>query len=239
MNNNKQHVQYRGWEYKEKGDYHRNLDPNWSYTPTYLRKIAFVRRHIRDMGSMARILDGGCGEGVLVEEFKAQGYRIEGLDLNYGSEHVRVGSILNMPYEDESFDLVLLLDVLEHLTYVEQPVALSEVNRVLKANGTLLASIPNLAHLNSRFRMAFRGELDRTDKDTNHVGERPYKENKRILLDAGMRIANVKGITLTIPFIYRNVICPYPAAFRWLHNVLEPLAVPQFAMINIFVCHKI
>jgi len=27
---------YRCWEYSKKGDYHKNLDPDWSYTPTYL-----------------------------------------------------------------------------------------------------------------------------------------------------------------------------------------------------------
>jgi len=34
---------YRSWEYARHGDYHRNLDPNWSYTPTYLRKMTFIK----------------------------------------------------------------------------------------------------------------------------------------------------------------------------------------------------
>ena len=48
---------FKGWEYAKIGDYHRNLDPNWSYTPTYLRKMAFVRQKIRAKGKGARILD--------------------------------------------------------------------------------------------------------------------------------------------------------------------------------------
>ena len=56
---------YRGWEYSKKGDYHCKLDPNWSYTPSYLHKMIFVRQKIQDLRKDAKILDAGCGEGVL------------------------------------------------------------------------------------------------------------------------------------------------------------------------------
>lgn len=229
---------YRGWVYAMSGDYHRDPDPNWSYTPTYLRKMGFVRRKIRELGVDARILDAGCGEGVLVEEFRAQGFQIEGLDLNYESEHVRLGSVLDMPYEDGAFDAVLLLDVFEHLGYADQPVTLAEIRRVLRGGGRLIASIPNLAHWNSRFRLAFFGQLDRTDIETNHIGERPFVENRRLLQRAGFQIEEIKGVTLTVPFLYRRVICRRPAWFRWLHDLVEPLAVPSLAMLNIFICRK-
>ena len=227
---------FRGWAYAENGDYHRNLDPNWSYTPTYLRKMNFVRRKIHETGVGARILDAGCGEGVLVEAFRAEGFQIEGLDLNYESEHVQLGSVLDMPYEDGAFDTVLLLDVFEHLAYADQPVALAEIRRVLRVGGRLIASIPNLAHLNSRFRLAFFGQLDRTDVETNHIGERPFAENRRLLQASGFQIEEIKGVTLTVPFLYRQVICRRPAWFRWLHDLQEPLAVPSLAMLDIFVC---
>ena len=230
---------YRGWVYATCGDYHRNLDPNWSYTPTYLRKMAFVRHKVHELDEDARILDAGCGEGVLVEEFRTQGFQIEGLDLNYESEHVRRGSVLDMPYEDGAFDAVLLLDVFEHLGYADQPVALSEVRRALREGGRLIASIPNLAHWNSRFRLAFFGHLDRTDIETNHIGERPLAENRRLLQEAGFQVEQIKGVTLTVPFFYRRVICRWPARFRWLHDLLEPLAVPSLAMLDIFVCRKV
>lgn len=227
-----------GWLYATKGDYHRHLDPNWSYTPTYLRKMAFVRSKICNLGANRRILDAGCGEGVLVEEFRAQGFQIEGLDLNYESEYVRRGNVLDMPFKDESFDAVLLLDVFEHLGYLDQPGALAEIRRVLKKGGVLLAAIPNLAHMNSRFRMALLGRLDRTDTETNHIGERPFAENRRLLNEAGFLIEEVKGVTLTVPFLYRQIICRRPAWFRWLHDLFEPLAFNSLSMLNIFVCRK-
>lgn len=229
---------YRGWEYAKKGDYHRNLDPNWSYTPTYLRKMRFVRNQILRIGPKARILDAGCGEGVLVEEFRKKGFRIEGLDLNYESEIVRNGSVLEMPYEKDSFDAVLFLDVFEHLGYADQPKALAEIRRVLRSRGRLIVSIPNLAHWNSRFRFVCFGTLDRSDSEINHIGERPFTENKRLLTDAGFQIEEIIGITLTVPYLYRNIICRKPASFRWLHDLLEPLAIPQLSMLNVFICRK-
>lgn len=191
------------------------------------------------MGKNARILDAGCGEGVLVEDFSMHGYQIEGLDLNYESQYVTRGSVLTIPYENETFDLVLLLDVFEHLAYADQPAALAEILRVLRERGSFIASISNLAHLNSRFRMAFFGQLDRTDIETNHIGERPFRENRQLLQRAGFEIYQIKGITLTVPFIYRRIICRHPAWFRWFHDLMEPMAVPALAMINIFVCRKV
>ncbi len=230
---------YRNWEYATRGDYHRNLDPNWSYAPTYLRKMTFIRDLIHKLPLEAHILDAGCGEGVLVEEFKAEGRDIQGLDLNCESEYVQRGSVLDMPYADSSFDAVLLLDVFEHIGYAEQPVVLAEILRVLRGEGILLASIPNLAHWNSRFWFSVFGKLDRTDVETNHIGERPFFENRILLQKAGFEISNIEGITLTVPFLYRRIICRRAAWFQWLHDMLEPLAVPSLAMLNIFVCRKL
>jgi len=198
--------------------------------------MAFVRRKIQELGRDARILDAGCGEGVLVEEFRAQGFQIEGLDLNYESEYVQRGSVLAIPHKDATFDVVLFLDVFEHLAYADQPIALAEIRRVLRGGGRLIASIPNLAHLNARFQLALFGRLDRTDIETNHVGERPFAENRRLLQEAGFQIEEIKGVTLTVPFLYRRIICRRPARFRWLHDLLEPFALASLAMIDIFVC---
>jgi len=61
----KESAAFRGWEYARKGDYHRNLDPNWSYTPTYLRKMHHIRRFLSGLPKEVPILDVGCAEGAL------------------------------------------------------------------------------------------------------------------------------------------------------------------------------
>jgi len=230
---------YRGWEYERLGDYHRQLDPNWSYTPTYLRKMAYIRSRIEMLiGPEKPILDAGCGEGVLVEEYRRKGWNIVGLDLNYKSDLVQQGDILSMPFGDRQFEAVLCLDALEHIAFADQRKALMEIGRVLRPGGWLFMSVPNLAHLNSRFALMFRGAIDRTDIDTNHPGERPAGEYKALLKTHGFSQVESKGITLTVPLVYRYVICRNPSRYRWLHDLFEYLALPSIAMINVFVCRK-
>ena len=229
---------YRGWEYARIGDFHRDLDPTWSYTPTYLGKMRRVRLFIESLPQNAQILDAGCGEGILVEEFRKKGRRIEGLDYNYESEFVRRGDVRCLPYPDQVFDAIINTDVFEHLPYEDQPKCLAEFKRVLKPGGRMLISVPNLAHLNSRVKFFLRGMLDRTDVETNHVGERPLKENAALFREAGFEITEVQGITLTLPWVYRRLICRHAARLRWMHDLMEPLArmFPSLSMLSVFIC---
>lgn len=229
-------TEFRGWKYAKKGDYHKNLDPDWSYTPTYLKKMHHVRKFLDSLPKGTKILDAGCGEGVLVEEYLDKGYTIQGIDLNYESKIVIKRNILDMPFEDKSFDVVLLLDVFEHLLFSDQPKVIKEIQRVLSRGGYLLASIPNLAHLDSRMMFSMSGNFQRTDCEENHPGERPIRENVKLLQEGGFEIKKIIGITLTIPIIYNRIICRKPSWFLWLHNLLDFFATPSLAMLNIYIC---
>jgi SAM-dependent methyltransferase len=177
---------------------------------------------------------------VIVEEFAAKKYNILGIDLNYSNSLVKNGDVRNLEFDDASVEAVLLLDIFEHLHFEDQPKALNEIFRVLIPGGKLLATIPNLAHFNSRVSMAIYGRLDRTDIETNHVGERPMQENIGLLRSAKFQVESISGITFTPPIIYRRIICRQPARFRWLHDAMEPLAgwMPSLAMINVIRCWK-
>lgn len=231
---------YRNWAYKECGDYHKNLDLNWSYAPTYLQKEKFVNTYIQLLPKDRVILDVGCGEGVFVEKYYNEGYQISGIDLNYSSNHVTQGSVLDLPYDDNTFGTIIFLDVFEHLAFDNQYAALKEIYRVLKPEGELCISVPNLAHLNSRFRFFFKGGLDRTDVDINHLGERPLREYIELIQNNGFEIVRQQGITLTLPIVYRRLICKHAKKLRWLHDMFEPIArlFPSLAMLTIFVCRK-
>jgi SAM-dependent methyltransferase len=227
----------RGWEYARIGDYHRNLDLNWSYAPTYLAKMKIIRAYLSALNKDSRILDAGCGEGVLVDEYRQQGFQIEGLDLNYESEHIKHGDLRELPYPDRTFDMVLLLDVFEHIEFSDQTKVLTEIHRVLRSGGTFLATIPNLAHWNSRAMMFLFGRLDRTDDELNHPGERPYAENRALLTRNSLQVRRVKGITLTVPVLTR-FIKHFPRQLRWLHDLLDLVASPPLSMLTFFECVK-
>lgn len=92
-----------------------------------------------------RILDVGCGGGLLSNFLAEQGHTVTGIDLSAPSLQVakerdktqRVDYIradaLNLPFEQESFDVVCAMDILEHVAQPEQLIA--QASRVLKPGG--------------------------------------------------------------------------------------------------------
>lgn len=227
----------RRGEYASRGDYHRAPDPDWDYYPTYIAKLERVRAWLGALPPGTRVLDAGCGEGVLVEEF-ADRLPIEGVDQNYSSARVRHGSVLDLPYPDAAFDRALCLDVLEHLRYDEQPVGLAELFRVLRPGGELLVSVPNLAHLQSRMHFLLQGRLIRTASELKHPGDRPAAEYLHLARAAGFTLVARRGIFPTVPVLTR-LIRRHPRRLlplhRWLSRILP---VPGWCFLNLLTFRK-
>jgi 2-polyprenyl-3-methyl-5-hydroxy-6-metoxy-1,4-benzoquinol methylase len=227
----------RGGEYAARGDYHRAPDPNWDYYPTYVAKLAYVRRVLDALPAGSRVLDAGCGEGVLVEEY-ANRLAIEGVDASYGSDRVRTASLTALPYDAGVFDLVLCLDVLEHLEFEAQRQALAEIVRVIRPGGEALLSVPNLAHLQSRLHFLVGGNLMRTASDRKHPGDRPVNEYLRLAREAGLRLVARHGIFPTVP-VLTHLIRRHPARLLPLHRWLTRLLpVPGWCFQNLLRFRK-
>ncbi|MCB8943121.1 MAG: class I SAM-dependent methyltransferase [Ardenticatenaceae bacterium] len=229
---------FRREEYAGRGDYHLKLNPNWSYYPTYLSKMKFVENTLNTISPDKQILDVGCGEGALVKKYRAKGYSIYGLDYNYGEPFIMVGSVTKLPIESNSFDVVLLLDVLEHLPFPDQEVALEEIFRILRPGGMFIFSIPNLAHLISRIKFMFWGRLGRTAKLSKHPGDRPVEEYIALLEKTGFSINRRVGITLSVPLLTSHLIWRHPTKFLWLHDMLGRINLPNLSFLNIMLCQK-
>jgi SAM-dependent methyltransferase len=227
----------RSGEYAARGDYHRTPDPSWEFYPTYIAKLAAVRRYLDLLPAGARVLDAGCGEGVLVEEYAGR-LEITGVDANYSSERVTAGSVTALPFADASFDRALCLDVLEHLAYEDQPRALAELFRVLRPGGELLVSAPNLAHLQSRIQFLLRGRLIRTASEYKHPGDRPVREYLQLGRRAGFRLVGRQGIFPTVP-VLTHLIRRHPQALAPLHRALTRLLpVPGWCFLNLLTFRK-
>jgi SAM-dependent methyltransferase len=96
----------------------------------------------------ARILDAGCGSGRNMVELARHG-SATGIELSAtsvalardrGAGEVVAGSILEMPFAEDSFDLAVSLDVIEHLE--DDLAALRELRRVVAPGGSLLVTVP-------------------------------------------------------------------------------------------------
>lgn len=227
----------RRGEYAARGDYHRTPDPAWEFYPTYLAKLAAVRRWLDALPSGTRVLDAGCGEGVLVDEY-ADRLAIEGLDPNYAAERVRTGSLTALPFADGAYDRALCLDVLEHLTFEEQPRALAELHRVLRSGGELLVSVPNLAHLQSRIHFLLLGRLIRTAAEQKHPGDRPVDDYIRMAGRSGFTLVARSGIFPTVPVVTR-FIRRHPQRLLPLHRLLTRLLpFPGLCLLNLLTFRK-
>lgn len=99
------------------------------------------------------VLDVGCSGGWMIEEIirqKSKNYT--GIDTNkdsiklakkkYPNGKFLVGSAIKIPFKDNSFDVVLAFDVLEHIPVRTEKTMFAEINRVLKPKGSLLLSTP-------------------------------------------------------------------------------------------------
>jgi 2-polyprenyl-3-methyl-5-hydroxy-6-metoxy-1,4-benzoquinol methylase len=102
-----------------------------------------------------KILDIGCGYCYLTRFLKGQGYDVLGVDFFYGTipeDRCRQSEIpyyqLNietddLPFEENIFDVVLLGEVLEHLTH-SPLLPLARIQNALKRGGRLILTTPNV-----------------------------------------------------------------------------------------------
>ncbi len=128
----------------------------------------------------ARVLDVGCATGYLAEALaERRSSRVTGIEISLEAaeqarehcERVIVGDVETLDLEaelrDERFDVVLFADVLEHL--LDPGRVLARIRPFVADGGSVVASIPNIAHasvrlalLGGEFRYRAQGLLDET-----------------------------------------------------------------------------
>ena len=160
-----------------------------------------------------RILDAGCGRGETVLACARAGAEVAGIDYSEAAVQltkemlaevqpdadIRVGSVTELPWPDDSFDRVQFSDVIEHLDPPQTVPALREFRRVLRPGGFLLVhTAPNLLFMKYGWpatrpfvRLAGHGEIaDRVDQwfaiaEDYHVNEQSVHTLRRALREAG------------------------------------------------------
>lgn len=114
---------------------------------TSLLEDYIIKKPIRHM-----ILDAGCGTGKNLSYFRKYGYAI-GLDKSQDSlkycikreiKNLVQGELRNIPFKRDIFQIILALDVLEHLSDREEINALEELYRTSATGGYLVITVPAL-----------------------------------------------------------------------------------------------
>jgi len=156
-------------------------------SPIYIHKNNIVLRHVSKIPGP--VLDIGFGNGYLEElitqnDFKNKLYGIDIskyaiylLNVKFGKTFVN-GKITDIPFKDKKFDIVIALDILEHIPKSKISIALSEVNRVLGNNGKFIVSVPvnespvdsrNNGHLRNYTKIIFINEMERSGFEVEKI----------------------------------------------------------------------
>ena len=156
-----------------------------------------------------RVLEVGFGSGVTFLNLNEMYQEIHGLDLNASVEpvsdlfktkkihtHLQNGSVLSMPYEDDFFDTVLMISIMEHLKPSEQIQAFKEIRRALKPNGQVIYGVPiERAFMVLMFRLL-----------GYNIREHHFSTEKNVLDAAQTVLAKVRVVQMqSVPSIFGTV----------------------------------
>jgi ubiquinone/menaquinone biosynthesis C-methylase UbiE len=170
-----------------------------------------------------KALDIGCGCGVYSMLMGKKGYSVEGIDINSISlskakkwaneENISTKvnfqnmDVHNLAFPDNYFDLIIASEVIEHLN---RPMgALKEIARVLKPNGKLIVTMPNLFSLPWFIRKLTCKikNLELTSDERQHI-DFPFWKSMKMLQKSNLKIEFCSGV------------CLFPLNLRIIHKLL-------------------
>jgi 2-polyprenyl-3-methyl-5-hydroxy-6-metoxy-1,4-benzoquinol methylase len=150
-----------------------------------------------------KILDIGCGAGRTVTKLRELGKAREilGIEINenathwpHGLDKLYIGDVetMEVPYSEKRFDYILFGDVLEHL--IDPGNVLSTYASLLKDDGYIIASVPNVKFLDILLRLVFLDEFRYDDcgiLDRSHLRFFTKSEAIKMFEGANLEVVDV------------------------------------------------
>lgn len=160
-----------------------------------------------------RVLDVGCGSGVIAAAMAQSGARVLAIDGNkdainygrstFGSDNLefRLGLVDELKLPEASFDRIVCLEVLEHIYAAQGEALVASLGRLLKPGGKLLVTTPNyrgtwpfIEWLTDRIGPTARMEADQ------HVTHYTRRSLSSIIGRAGLEIERMRTVSTFSPF---------------------------------------
>ena len=188
-----------------------------------------------------KILEVGCANGLTGYELKRRGIASEviGIEINHNAaqeaktrlDYVVCGDIEKLSLEEscftnESFDYIICGDVLEHL---KDPWGqLTKLRSLLKPNGHMIISLPNIRYWSALAPLVFRGDWHYTDAgilDRTHLRFFTKKTAIELCQQAGFTKVTCKSAIGRHLYLYLNTLS---------FGLIEEFISPQWTLI----CHN-
>jgi SAM-dependent methyltransferase len=190
-------------------------DEHWWFVARRNLIARALARFLRpSAGATRRLLDVGCGTGGTLDRLRTFG-DVVGLDLEAtalafcrkrGYERLVQASATALPFASETFDVVVALDVLEHIP--DHAAAAREIMRVLAPGGALFVTVP-----------AYRSLWSGHDVALMHQRRYVAREMADLLAQAGL---HVQHLTYTVSALF-----PIAYVVRMVQRRRPPLTAPR------------
>jgi ubiquinone biosynthesis O-methyltransferase len=172
------------------------------------KRLDFIVQSIRNHFSRTKIkgLDLGCGKGNVTVPLAYLGYSMTGIDISPDNIEVAkakqitednptflVADAENLSLKEKSFDFVVCTEVFEHLKHPKN--ALNLINKILKENGLLVATVPNgygiYSLLFDHFRNKVVSKIFPKIELSDHVQAFTLPRISNLLNETGFEILNI------------------------------------------------
>ena len=176
---------------------------------------------------MGTLMDIGCASGGLLRAASNRGYTVAGVEINqhavqYAVQHynlnVQCGTLETTQWKDESFDIVIMVNAIEHLYHPSQTV--SHIQRILKPGGFFFCMTPDFNHYATRAAQVFglMKDADRIDP-TGHPYHFTPPTLAELIRRQGFQIIRC-GSPISGLFTQRS------SAKSWKKQLVRSLATP-------------
>jgi len=196
------------------------------------------------------VIDIPSGSGAFVKRLQDEGYKniiaidIENI-LEIEFENFVAGDMTKtLPLSDESCDVVVCIDGLEHIS--RQFDFVKEVYRILNNHGEFIISTPNISSLRSRWKWLTTGHhhkcnspLDENNPNPlHHIGMISYPEIRYLLHTNGFKISEVKTnrikliswfYLIFLPFVYISTFWVYKRTEKKLEEINKGVFQKMFS----------
>jgi SAM-dependent methyltransferase len=163
-------------------------------------------------------------------------YDVKGVDIRFEKPEYNVKKcdieLESLPFKDNSFDIVLMMEVFEHLG--RNPVfALLEIRRVLKPGGTFIMSTPNFYLLRNFAWIIFKGKQREMLNYLRHMKQNDYQGHIRTYSKKELLMFfDYVGLT-----VKRHQYLWYKANRFTIGGIITYL-IPSFREHHLFICEK-
>lgn len=176
------------------------------------------------------ILDFGCGQGAFSQRLIDAGMIVDGCDIDTAQIKAKVNRKITLDLNKDinpdlfptKYDVLIALEILEHLKNPWKYI--NDCRSLIKDDGIIVLSTPNISNFVSRLRFFMRGTLvafEVPDLVHGHITPLSFIQIENMVDQSGMKVLK-KGFAGSIPILHISGF----SLFLFLRNTILPLLFP-------------